>query len=77
MEVLNPPAVPRVASAARRAQSANWLSIPVSVVTAEDIHYSGLTSIPEILQFTPSIDLLKLERNRFAVGVRGLHFAYL
>ncbi|MGB2823508.1 MAG: TonB-dependent receptor, partial [Phycisphaerae bacterium] len=68
--------VPVVVSAARRAQPVNWLSVPVSIITAEDIHYSGLTSIPEILQFTPSVDLLKLERNRFAVGVRGMHFAY-
>jgi outer membrane cobalamin receptor len=65
--------VPVVVSASRQAQKMGQLSTPVSVVTAEDIHYSGLTNIPEILQFYPGIDMLKLDRHRWAVGVRGLH----
>lgn len=65
--------VPVVVSAARQPQKMGELSVPVSVVTAEDIHYSGLTSIPEILQFAPGMDVLQIDRNRFAVGVRGLH----
>src|SRR4030042_5330977 len=64
---------PVVVSASRQAQKVGELSVPVSVITAEDIHYSGLTSIPEILQFTPGVDVLKLSRFRYAVGVRGLH----
>ncbi|OHB62186.1 MAG: hypothetical protein A2167_01775 [Planctomycetes bacterium RBG_13_46_10] len=63
----------KVVSASRQAQELNELSVPVSVVTAEDIHYSGLTTIPDILRFTPGVDVLQLDRNRAAVGVRGLH----
>ncbi len=62
-----------VVSASRQVQKMGELSVPVSVVSAEDIHNSGLTSIPEILQFTPGMDVLRLDRNRYAVGVRGLH----
>jgi len=62
-----------VVSASRQAHKIGELSVPVSVITAEDIHYSGLTSIPEILQFAPGMDVLQIDRNRFAVGVRGLH----
>ncbi len=62
-----------VVSASRQSQSIMDLSSAVSVITAEDIHYSGLTSIPEILQFAAGMDVLKLDRNRYAVGVRGLH----
>ncbi len=62
-----------VVSASRQAQQISELSVPVSVITADDIHHSGLTNIPEILQFSPSIDMLKLSRHRWAVGVRGLH----
>ena len=51
-------------------------SIPVSIITAEDIHLSGLTSIPEILQFVPGVDVLRINRYRYAVGIRGLHEAY-
>jgi len=62
-----------VISASRQAQKIGELSVPVSLISAEDIHYSGLTSIPEILQFSPGIDMLRISRFRYAVGVRGLH----
>ena len=65
--------VPVAVSASRQAQKIGELSVPVSVITAEDIHYSGLTNIPEVLQFTPGVDVLKINRFRYAVGVRGLH----
>ena len=65
--------VPVVVSASRQAQKIGELSIPVSVVTSEDIHYSGLTSIGEVLQFTPGVDMLKLNRYWDVVGIRGVH----
>jgi len=65
--------VPIVVSAARQPQKIGELSVPVSAITTEDIHYSGLTNIPEILQFTPGMDVLKFNRFSYAVGVRGLH----
>jgi len=63
----------KIVSASRQSQKMSELSAPVSVITDEDIHYSGLTNIPEILQFTPGVDMLKISRFRYAVGVRGLH----
>lgn len=60
-------------SGSRRVQPIRELSVPVTVVTADDIHYSGLTSIPEILQFAVGMDVVRLNRNFYAVGVRGLH----
>ncbi len=68
--------MPVVVSASRQDQPTNWLSVPVSVITAEDIHYSGQTNIPEVLQFVPGVDVLRIGRNRYAVGVRGLHGYY-
>ncbi|MHC5083209.1 MAG: TonB-dependent receptor plug domain-containing protein [Planctomycetota bacterium] len=65
--------VPVVVSASRSEQKLTQLSVPVSIITAEDIHYSGLTSIPEILQFAPGVDVVSIDRVRYAVGVRGLH----
>ncbi len=62
-----------IVSASRQEQKLSELSVPVSVITAEDIHYSGLTDIPEILQISPGVDMLKISRFRYAVGVRGLH----
>jgi len=62
-----------VVSASRQTQKIDELSAPVSVITSEDIHYSGLTTIPEILQFTPGVDVRRNDRSRYVVGVRGLH----
>jgi len=65
--------LPEVVSASRTAEPITASSAPVSVITAEDIHYSGLQRIPEVLQFMPGMDVLRADRNRYAVGVRGLH----
>ncbi len=65
--------IPIVISASRQEQRINESSIPVSVVTAEDIHYSGLTNLYEALQFAPGVDMLTVDRNRYALGIRGLH----
>jgi len=65
--------VPVVISASRTPQPVNWLAMPVSVITDEDIHYSGLTSIPEILLAVPGMDVTRADRNYVGVGVRGFH----
>jgi len=65
--------VPVVISASRQARKIGQLSAPVSVITAEDIHYSGLTNICDILQFSPGVDVVRIRRGYDAVGVRGLH----
>ncbi len=63
---------PIVVSASRQEQKLNELSVPATVITAEDIHYSGLTSIPEVLRFAAGVDVVRLDRSRYMVGVRGL-----
>ncbi|MFP4105426.1 MAG: TonB-dependent receptor plug domain-containing protein [Phycisphaerae bacterium] len=68
--------MPVVVSAARKAQPMNWLSMPVSVITSEDIRYSGKTKLPDVLQRVPGVDVIKIDRNRYAVGVRGLHSTF-
>ena len=65
--------VPVIVSASRRPQRIGELSVPVSVITSEDIHYSGLTNIADILRFAAGVDVLQLDRNRFCVGIRGVH----
>ncbi|MBN1361187.1 MAG: TonB-dependent receptor [Sedimentisphaerales bacterium] len=64
----------RVVTGASRLHDESGLpSSPVTVLTAEDIHASGLTTIPEILRFACGVDVLQVERRRFAVGIHGLH----
>jgi iron complex outermembrane receptor protein len=65
-----------VVSASRLPTRPQYSSAAVTVITAEDIHYSGATSIPEILQFAPGVDVRRLDRQRYIVGVRGLFGAH-
>jgi outer membrane cobalamin receptor len=65
-----------VVSSSRLPTPSNYLSAPVTVITAEDIHYSGLTTIPEILRLAPGVDVQRLDRQRYIVGVRGLFGTY-
>jgi len=65
--------IPVVVSASRQATSLRFSPVPVSVISAQDIHFSGLTNIPELLQFVPGVDVLQISRNQYAVGVHGLH----
>ncbi len=65
--------IPIVISASRQEQKITEASVPISIITAKDIHNSGLTTIPEILQFTLGVDVRRLDRQRYIVGVRGLY----
>jgi outer membrane receptor protein involved in Fe transport len=62
-----------VITASRSEQTSNMTSVPVSILSADDIHYSGVSELPQLLAFIPGVDALQLDRNRWAIGVRGLH----
>lgn len=62
-----------VVSASRKKQKRTELSVPVTVISAEDVHYSGLAKIEDIVQFAPEVDFIYLNRFTVAIGVRGLH----
>ena len=65
-----------VISASRSEQTSNLASAPVSILSASDIHYSGVSELPQLLGYLPGVDALQLDRNRWAIGVRGLHQIY-
>jgi iron complex outermembrane receptor protein len=65
--------LPVVVSASRQPTALTLSSAPVSVLTAEDIHAGGHTTIAEALQFTLGIDVARNDRNVYSLGVRGLH----
>jgi len=61
-----------VVSASRLEQSGDQLSVPVTILTKEDLHYGGYTSISEALRFAPGVDVLQMGRSRYEVGIHGL-----
>jgi len=62
-----------VVTAGRTAQPANMTGVPISVITAADLHFGGFSTVVDAMSFAPGVDALAVDRNRFAVGVRGLH----
>ena len=64
--------VPLVVSASRQEQRLNESSAPISIISWKDIHYSGVTNIPEILQYVPGVDVVKFNRLLYGVGVHGM-----
>ncbi len=65
-----------VVSASRSEQTQSELAVPVAVLTAEEIAHSGLTTIPELLALLPGVDVRRVDRTRYIVGVRGLFGVY-
>lgn len=61
-----------VVSASRQKQPENLLSVPVSVLTAADLHYGGQSSIQETLRYAPGVDVVRMDRNRYGIGIHGL-----
>ena len=62
----------KVVSASRSEQAQSELAVPVGVLTADEIRDSGLTTIPELLALLPGVDVRRIDRTRYIVGVRGL-----
>ena len=65
--------LPVVVSASRQQTAINKSPVPVSVVSSEDIQAGGHYRIEEMLRFVPGVDVLRIDRNYYAVGVRGFH----
>ncbi len=61
-----------VVSASRLKQPENLLSVPVTVLSADDLHYGGHTSIAEALRYAPGVDVIRMDRNRYGIGIHGL-----
>ena len=65
--------IPIVVTAARREQKITTVPYAVSVITAEDIRWSGARSVPDALRLVPGVDVADLTSGQTAVSLRGLH----
>jgi outer membrane receptor protein involved in Fe transport len=68
--------LPVVVSASRQETPVHRSSVPVSVLTHDDLSASGHYQISEVLRFVPGVDVRRVDRARPAVGVRGFHGAF-
>ncbi len=64
--------IPTVVSASRREEPASQAPNAVSIITAEDIHASGIMALGDLLRLAVGVDMAQIDNANYAVGVRGL-----
>lgn len=65
-----------VVTASKKAQAIRDVPASVYVITAEDIHRMGATTIPEVLRLVPGVHVGLIDANKWAVAVRGFNGRY-
>ena len=60
-----------VTTPSKEPQSAFRSPVAIYVITGEDIHRSGATSIPEALRLAPGVEVEQIDSGRWSVGIRG------
>lgn len=60
-----------VTTPSKEPQLAFRSAVAIDVITGEDIHRSGATSIPEALRLAPGVEVERIDANRWSIGIRG------
>src|SRR5438552_18221056 len=60
-------------SVAKRPQKVADSAAAVFVITQEDMHRSGATSIPEALRMVPGVEVARIDENKWAISSRGFN----
>jgi iron complex outermembrane receptor protein len=62
-----------VTSVARRPQRAEDAPAALSVLTAEELERSGVTTVPDALRLVPGVQVARVSSNVWAVSIRGFN----
>jgi iron complex outermembrane receptor protein len=62
-----------VTSVSRRPEPLGQTAAAVTVITAEDIRRSGVTSIPEVLRLVPGLEVARFNAGSWAISSRGFN----
>ena len=65
-----------VTSVSKRPQKLSQAPAAITVLTAEDIHRAGHTSIAEALRMVPGLHVAHINSNQWAITSRGLNFRF-
>jgi iron complex outermembrane recepter protein len=63
----------QVTSVSKRTQKVADAAAAIFVITQEDIHRSGATSIPEALRLVPGLEVARIDQNKWAIASRGFN----
>jgi iron complex outermembrane receptor protein len=62
-----------ITSAARKEQYLKDTAASVFVISGEDIHRSGVTTVPEALRLAPGVQVARIDANKWAITTRGFN----
>ncbi|MHC1741907.1 MAG: TonB-dependent receptor plug domain-containing protein [Syntrophobacteraceae bacterium] len=60
-----------VTSVSKRAQKLSDAAAAIFVITQEDIHRSGATTVPQLLRMVPGLHVAQIDANKWSVTSRG------
>ncbi|MBV9506799.1 MAG: TonB-dependent receptor, partial [Acidobacteriia bacterium] len=60
-----------VTTVAKQPVEVNKTAAAVYVITQEDIHDSGATSLPEALRLAPGVEVARIDGVKWSIGIRG------
>ena len=63
----------QITSVGRKTQNLTDVPAAVYVINQEDIHNSGVTSIPEALRMVPGLQVARISSNKWAISSRGFN----
>lgn len=61
----------QVTTASKEPEQVWKTSAAIYVITQEDIHRSGASTIPEVLRLAPGVEVARINSNEWAIGIRG------
>ena len=62
-----------VTSASKHPEKLSAAAAAIAVLTSDDIHRSGATSIPELLRLVPGVDVARVDSHTWAISARGFN----
>ncbi len=65
-----------VTSVSKKKEKLQEAPAAIEVLTQEDLQKSGVRSLPEALRLVPGVEVQQLDRNRWAVSIRGFNGAF-
>ncbi len=63
-------------SASKQPEHVFTTAAAIYVISAKDIHDSGVTSLPEALRLAPGVQVSRIDVNKWAIGIRGFAGRY-
>ncbi|HTR00479.1 MAG TPA: TonB-dependent receptor, partial [Candidatus Acidoferrum sp.] len=63
----------QITSVARHQESLLQAAASVYVITADDIHRSGATTLPEVLRLAPTLQVARIDSVQYAITARGFN----